>query len=159
MGLLPIERLILEDLDLGPKSLEELENSTGLGKKILKAILNSFLNLGIIQQNEEIFFINKLGLHEYLREFNSKDNIKEELKDLTQSYLGSYFEGSKEVNLNILKVFLDKYEKEALEYHLEQVTDFLKSVLEKKKGQNQGHIKDKTVFFCGYGPYRLGLNS
>ncbi len=154
--LLPIERIVLEDLQRGKRSKDQIQESTGLSRKVLSNIIRNFLYQGIIKIENNKLELNTLNLQSFLKIANSKENVKEEVIELGKSLVHNYFQGHKSISLNVLKVSLDSFEKEALEYHLGQLKSFLQKVLEKKK--DPGHLKEQTLLFLGHGPYEFGLD-
>jgi len=157
MGLLPIERIVLEELQRGKKTKEQIAESTGLSMNALTNILRSFFSVGIISLKEGFIHLNRINLGKFLQDFNSKENKKVEISETASSLLKNYFDGKKDVELSFMKVSLDKFEKEALDYHIRQIKEFLNKVKEKKKNYHST-LKEQTLFLCSYGPYKFGLD-
>ncbi|MFZ9001000.1 MAG: hypothetical protein ACO20H_06830 [Bacteriovoracaceae bacterium] len=157
MGLLPIERIVLEELQRGKKTKEQITESTGLSINALTNILRSFFSIGIISIENGLIQLNKSSLNEHLVDFNSTENKKAEVCEIASSLLKHYFDGKKEVKLSFLKVSLDEFEKEALDYHLRQIKEFLNKI-KNRKNNDQTKLKEQTLFLCSYGPYEFGLD-
>lgn len=128
-GLLVVERYILEIIGNCEKTFEELQNESQLPTKLLKSILNNLNKREILSLKENFIFLNKKNKKHILKEINSKEMVKEELKELFNSFLNEYFEKEAEkASLNVKKVKLDKFEYLVLQSHFKNLKDFFSNL-------------------------------
>ena len=133
-GLLLVERFILETLGSEQMTINEIEKQTRLNFGFIKNILSGLVYKNIVIYNSGFYWINKEKKSEIVKEINSRESVKGEIKELFISFVNEfYMEEKKKMRLHVKKVFLDKIEERVLESHMQNLNDFFKGLTPKKK--------------------------
>ena len=155
MNLVFLERVALEGLYYGKKSIEALSRESLINKEILEKIIQSFLKEDILSKNEKILEIEYEEEKKAFLEMKKIENIKNEIKELFDYFINIYLMRRENLRFGLKKVWLKKEEKNILEHHIYQINELLKKAETRnlKKG-NKDYISMKKVFFWGYCDYR-----
>lgn len=145
-SLMLIERIVLESVSKKDKNIYELSLDTNLEQGLLLNILPELLMKNLIKYNRGIYSINKEQSLRWSETINSKDSIKEEVKELFTNLVNEYFnkeqnKKSKDTDLKVQKVWLSFDEEKLLNMHLVNLENFFKNI---KLGRERNPIKEKT---------------
>jgi hypothetical protein len=159
-GLLIIERIVIESLSKKERNLEELMLDTGLEHSLLLNILPNLLMRNMLAYKRGVYSIEKEKCFQWLSEVNSKDNVKEEAKELFISLVNQYFKKEKAVakdfepQLKIQKMWLTPDEDKILRSHMAMLDQFFVGV---KSSRQKRAVREKTcdqrVVFWGVSQY------
>lgn len=144
-----IDRVVLESLNKGPKTLTCLQEDTLLPINICNRVLESLLtkNFITIQQNQ--YEINKNLSNDIVSEFNNSDQHQLEVRALITECLHM-----KDIRSSYYKVNMKKEEKIILNTLFYNLESFLKNL---KK--NKGATKDETFIYWGEANYAKAIYS
>ncbi len=146
-GLLMIERIVIESLSKKEKNIQELEIDTNLSHSLLLNILPNLLMRNMIRYLRGTYSIDKESALKWLSEVNSKENIKEEVKELFTSLVNQYFkkdldkQKSLGPQLKMQKMWLTRDEDILLKSHMAGLESFFTSV---KQARTQNPQREKT---------------
>jgi preprotein translocase subunit SecF len=145
-GILLIERIIIESLAKKEKNIFELEIDTNLSQGILLNILPCLIMRNYIRYGRGQYSIDKESSLTWPATINSKNSIKEEVKEMFTTMVNGHFEeakfnDSKSFEIKVQKLSLTNDEQKILNAHLVNLESFFNSV---KKNRTLNPIKEKT---------------
>jgi Trp operon repressor len=153
-SLLIVERIVLESLEKGTLSLEEIQNQSGLSTPLLKAVLFGLINRGVVRYGENHYNLNWGDRQKWLPLVKSREGMKAEIKELFSSLVNIKYEEEEECTLKVQKVWLSPDEKEDLDRRLKDIDFFLENIKEKRKTQPvRENISKRQVLFYGASSY------
>lgn len=153
--LLVVERMVLESLIKGDKTITQIALDTKIQKRVLTNILANCLSNGFISFRKGFYSLNNKTKLEWLPAINKKDHVKEEVKELFSSLTNNYF--SKEKNnaqLKMQKLSMTKDEEVIFKSLIYNIEFFISSI---KSDRSRRPIKEKTcdqtIIFWGHSNY------
>ena len=155
MSLVLLERVALEALYYGKKSIESLSQESLINKKILEKIINRFIKEDVLSNKGSLIGIEYKKEKKAFLEMKKIENIKHEIKELFGYFINVYLIKRSNLQFGLKKVWMKREEQNILEHHLYQIDELLKKV-EKRNliGDEKDYISLKKVFFWGYCDYR-----
>lgn len=158
MGLLLVERMVLESVANKERTLQEIADDTSLSINLLKNILASLIQRGILNFKAGCYQLGHANKSSWLAVINKKENIKEELSELFSSFVNQSFSEleKKSEGLRIKKVWMTRDEQRQLEIQLKSLQHFLDSIKESRKRNPQldGKTSELKVIFWGQSSYK-----
>ena len=157
-GLLIVERIVLESLANNEKNVSELEFDTNLSSHLLGNIVSTLVLRGILNFKRGKYFINRENMS-WIKEINSHDSVKEEVKELFISLVNQYYDHDKkkETGLKVQKVYMDQSEELIFNSLLYNLESFVKGLRANKK--NSGKTCEQKVVMWGHSTYGSILDS
>ena len=156
-SLLIIERIVIEALEKKGLYLSEISEQTGLGDGLLKAVLGSLIEQGVLHYNKKekgLYQLNWANKESWLPMLQNKESIKAEIKELFSSLVNNTFLDQGRGNLKVKKVWLEPLEREELERKLLEIDQFIDSVNNRRKLRPVKELtKGKQVLFYGHSAY------
>ena len=145
-SLMLIERIVLESISKKEQNIYELSLDTNLEQGLLLNILPELLIKNLIKYNRGIYSINKEQSLKWSETINSKESIKEEVKELFTNLVNEFFNkekvnNHKQTSLKVQKIWLTKDEEKALNSHLLNLENFFRHV---KQERERCPLKEKT---------------
>ena len=128
MDLVLLERVVLEGLYHGKKSIESLSRESLINKKILEKIVQRFLKEDILSQKERVLKIEYEKEKKAFLEMKKIENIKNEIKELFDYFININLVRKESLSFGLKKVWLSKEEKNILEHHIYQINELLKKL-------------------------------
>ena len=154
MNLVFLERVALEALYYGKKSIESLSKESLINKKILEKITKRFIKEEILSNNDSFLKIDYRKEKKAFLEMKKIENIKNEIRELFGYFINIYLIKRDRLQFGLKKIWLQKDEQNVLEHHLYQIDELLKKVEKRNlNGCNKDYISMKKVFFWGYCNY------
>ncbi len=154
-GLLLVERIILESLQNGQKTVDELSSDTCLKKNLLISLMSNLFNDHIIVKKGNYYDLNYENKKDWIYRVNSKESIKGEVKELFLSMINQHFEELeyKSCGLKMKKIFVSEKDEKILQAHFKNLHDFVEN-LEKYPVENcEKPTHSKKVIFWGQSDY------
>jgi len=158
-GLLILERMIIESLSKKEKNIMELIHDTNLDQRILLNLLPSMILKKYLNYNRGQYSLNKENALLWKDTINSKENVKEEVKELFSTLVNQYFkeeipEQGGHQQLKVQKVNLTKDELTTLKSHLLSIENFISDVRRRRLSKPTGEKTfEQKVLIMGYAPY------
>jgi len=158
-GILTAERIILESLFQGKKSVSELCSGTGLNSSIVINIIKNFLRREILERQSNHIAVISQKKESLLKSINCKQHIKIEVKEIFSSIIDCYFSKKKsdEVQLGMKKNWLSDKNKKIFKAQIYNLNSFVESIEQENKTETSDPGK-KTVVIWGYSPYSELVN-
>jgi len=155
MNLVFLERVVLEGLYYGKKSIDALSKESLINKEILEKIVHRFVKEDILSNREKMLEIEYKKEKRAFLEIKKIENIKNEIKELFDYFINIYLMRRESLKFGLKKVWLRKEEQNILEHHIFQINELLKKAeSQNSKKNDKGYISMKKVFFWGYCDYR-----
>ena len=155
MALVFLERVALEALYYGRKSIESLSQESLINKEILDKIVQSFLKNDVLSVKKKILEVEYKKEKNVFLEMKKIENIKNEIKELFDYFISIYLRERDSIKFGLKKVWLKKEEQNLLDHHLNQIDElFKKAEKENTNRSTKNFISMKKVFFWGYCDYR-----
>ena len=155
MNLVLLERVALEALYYGKKSIESLSKESLISKKILEKIVKRFIKEDVLSKSESLIGIDYQKEKRAFLEMTKIENIKNEIKELFEYFINIFLIKKEDLQFGLKKVWLKREEQNILEHHLYQIDELLKKVEHRNLvGNSKEDISMKKVFFWGYCDYR-----
>lgn len=164
-GLLVVERLVLESLEIEAKSLESLVQDTGISKAILDNSLAMLSMRNVIIVKDGKFSLNKETQAQWREVVTREESIKDELKDMFTAIVNKHFENkiveskTEESSLKFRKIWMNDSDKKILNALMYQVESFITSVEKTNKEDKSKKLSDKDVVFWGTSGYQSLIDS
>jgi len=164
-GLIIIERIVLESIARKEKNIEQILDDTFLPFVIVQNALTFLMIKNIITYKKGIYFVNEDNKSLWLKKINSRENIKEEIKELCTGIVNQYFDqGVKKdddvVDLNLRKIWLTPGEEKIFNSYLINLNTFIKNIEEDRLlhpvDEKTG---EKKVVFWGCSKYSSLANN
>ncbi|MCY4643356.1 MAG: hypothetical protein OXB88_01950 [Bacteriovoracales bacterium] len=145
-----VERIILESLGKGAKSMPRLSKDTGLDTQILINALRSLLKSGLLIDCQTQFQLNtsltqKAGLDK-----------RNEVKDLMEGIADRFFD-KQDADLSLKKVWMSEEDEKIFKTLLGNIDYFLDD-LKKYNSKIDRPLQEKKVFYWGMATYGDALN-
>lgn len=138
-----LERMVLESINKSGKTLDEVQEDTGLGAELCLNVVFSLSAKNLIVTKADKYLINENLCEGILSELKDAQNKAVELNMLVRECVKDTIIGGGE-SFGFKKVYMDEKEKKLLKamlYNLESFLDGLKD--------NKGKTKDETFVFWG----------
>ncbi|EQC48375.1 hypothetical protein M899_1460 [Bacteriovorax sp. BSW11_IV] len=143
-----LERAVLESIGAGNKTAQRISDDIGLTLTWVKSILFQLQSKGVIGFDGYSYsFMNK----EKLSEINSEDNVKYEIKEITNSMIESYFAKNPKVGMKLQKVNMTDSEAEIFKTMLQNLENFISDLRTRKR---QSKTSNQQVIFWGSTTYQ-----
>lgn len=155
MGLLIIERIILESLISKEKNIEELEKDTEIERGYLLSTLFVLIRKQFIQKdNLGLYSLNKPVVYDFFKKYQLSDEFKYEVSDVFNSFLENYFSKKKcsSQSFKMKKIWLDKSDEKILNSYFINIENFIKN-LEVNQAVNENRLCNKRLVFWGSSQY------
>jgi hypothetical protein len=153
--LLIIERIVIEALENKELFLREVREQTGLDESLLKAVLGSLIEQGILSYNKGLYELDWKNKERWLSRLQNKESMKAEIKELFSSLVNNHFLGGGKSSLKVKKVWLEPLEREELERRLLEIDQFIDSIRNRRKVRPVKEVtKGKQVLFYGHSAYK-----
>ena len=154
-GLLLVERMILESLQSGPRTSEELVKDTGLKKNLLMSLLSNLFNDYIVVQKGHLFDLNYENKKDWVHRVNSKESVKGEVKELFLSMINQHFEELeyKSCGLKMKKIYVSERDEKILHAHFNNLQEFVDNLEKYPTETKDAPIHAKKVIFWGQSDY------
>ena len=147
-----IERLVLESLFNHPKSIQDLEDCTGLKKVVLNNIINLLVTRNIVCIQNQLYTLNKNLNQAILKELNDETSISIEVHEIIAACLRLH---KNKKNFKLKKVLLDQKEEKILQGLLFNLESFLNELPNKKNIRT----KNQKIIFWGGENYENIINN
>lgn len=165
-GLLIVERIVLEALNMRKLSSNELASDTGLDLMLVENILANFVNNKVILYKQGHYRLNEFTRQKWLASFNSQSHVKDEARELFVSLVNQYYKelnlnGKSKHLLNLRKISFNPEELLVFNAYLEKMEQFIKSVEKKERicsVDKKNKTGEKKVIIWGYGDYSSLVN-
>lgn len=150
MYISPLERMILESIQMQQKTIANICFDTNIQPAILQNIIQSLIVKGLILLNDEgIYSINKNLSESSKASLRNKENVILECNEIVRASIKiSIDEDSK--NFHLKKVALNESQKKLLKAMLYNINSFLEDCHQENKNIK---TKDQTVIFWGENTY------
>lgn len=154
-GLLLVERMILESLQSGPRTSEELVKDTGLKKNLLMSLLSNLFNDYIVVQKGHLFDLNYENKKDWIHRVNSKESVKGEVKELFLSMINQHFEELeyKSCGLKMKKIYVSESDEKILHAHFNNLQEFVENLEKYPTDMKDVPTHSKKVIFWGQSDY------
>lgn len=154
-GLLLVERMILESLQSGPRTSEELVKDTGLKKNLLMSLLSNLFNDYIVVQKGHLFDLNYENKKDWIHRVNSKESVKGEVKELFLSMINQHFEELeyKSCGLKMKKIYVSERDEKILHAHFNNLQEFVDNLEKYPTETKDAPTHAKKVIFWGQSDY------
>ncbi|WP_419172794.1 hypothetical protein [Halobacteriovorax sp.] len=149
--LLMIERAILESCGNSKKTIFEIADETGIDISIIGTLCIRLKKKGILARNQNHYYINKDA--NSLVVANSPENIRKEVREVTNSMIENYFTRKENRSLKLQKVYVDKTEELILNSMLDQLNRFVEDLQKNHKKNSRNIVKKQKVLMWGHGNY------
>lgn len=160
MKLLVVERMVLESINLDSKSLDQLNVDTRLGKKLIKKVLISLIEKGIVEESNNTFSLNKGKLKEISEK---KDGLSSELQSLFSNLIKGHLEGEQESLLFMEKYWMTESEEIVFNSLIDKLKSFLKDVKQSRNITPNKYLNEKLyqkkVLLFGQSSYHNIINN
>jgi hypothetical protein len=155
-GLLLIERMILESLEMRAKNVIDLARDTTLSSAVISNVMPHLLMRSLVRYQEGIYHLVSLGKNR--GKIIGEDSIEDELKELFSSLVNRYFHQESCVNnaqLRLKKVWLTEMEEAQFSSHLISLEKFLKEIEERGQEHEREDLplSKQRVVFWGHSEY------
>jgi len=161
-GLLLIERVIIESLARGPKTIHTIIQDTGLGSSLVTNVLAFMLYKNFIRFNGQSYYIDKETLEDLCNGVESSQSLKKEIKELFDSLVNVFFNTNNKLEstqLKVKKFWLGSGDELVLRSHLRNLEDFFVQLDKRPKvGQERHCLGEKRVFCWGLSDYKTLIN-
>ena len=164
-GLLIVERIVLEALNMKRLSPTDLASDTGLDQKLVENILSNFLDHNVVLYEQGFYKINELTKQKWLSHFNAQGHIKDEARELFVSLVNQYYKelnltGKSNYLLNLRKISFSPQELLIFNSYLEKIEQFITTVEKKERinPDNENKTGEKKVVIWGHGDYSSLVN-
>ena len=144
-----VERMILESLAKGTKSIPKLAEDTGLQTQVLINALRTLLKSGILMDEHTKFRLNPHAIQKMPRD------KRDEVKDLMEGIADQFFE-KRRASLRLTKVWMTQEDEKIFKVLLGNIDQFLGD-LEKYNSKNDFSLQEKKVFYWGMATYKDAL--
>jgi len=154
-GLLLAERLILESLQSGMKTAEELVADTGLKKNLLMSLLSNLFNDYIVIQKGVYFDLNYENKEDWIDRVNSRESVKGEVKELFLAMINQFFEELEErsCGLKMKKIYVNEKDEKILQAHFKNLDSFVENLEKYPHDKDPKPTHSKKVIFWGQSDY------
>ncbi|MCO4794699.1 MAG: hypothetical protein KC493_13355 [Bacteriovoracaceae bacterium] len=154
-GLLLVERIILESLSTGEKSLEELIKDTGLRKNLLLSLISNLYQDHIILREGNTYLLNEENKKNWLPKVNSKESVRGEIKELFLTMVNNHFEDLeyRSCGLKMKKIHVNKRDEKILQAHFKNLHDFVENLEKYPDKKAKSPTYEKKVIFWGQSDY------
>jgi hypothetical protein len=142
-----LERMVLETLQVRPKTLIEVSNTTSVENELLNQIVQSLLCKGLITMDEKKFSINKILNQTIRNELNDSVSLMSEVNEIVNSCLRKAVNTESKSSFKLKKVNMSGREEKIYNGLIYNLESFLNSLI---KTEN---IKDQKIVFWGEGNY------
>lgn len=157
-GLLVVERIILESIEKGRATLEEICTDTGLSIAIVNDIVSRFIEENYLISKSKKIEINRSN-KEWLNSLRNKKAAAYEVKELFQSIVKNKIDED-HGTLKLQKVSLNANELWLFEEKLRELEQFINSIKERRKMFPTKELtKDKKVIIWAAASYGEIINS
>ena len=154
MELLLEERMVLEAIGDGGRSLMDIIYSTGLDTIVVSNIMPELLMKNIIKYKDEQYFLDRETSPNWIKETNRPENAKTEIKELLASSVDTMNRGA---SLKLKKVYLNEFEEKLLKIEMNRIDKFIEDLRNNPKAKAK--VKDMKVIFWGHGEYGSIINN
>ena len=151
--LLTLERVVLESISKGHNRLNSIQTDVGLQLSLVLSILSKLMKKGYITLNQGSYQIldNELAW----KKASKKENVKEEIHELSESLVNNYFSNPSKNCLKVQKIYLSESDEKIFGSLLYNLETFIVSL---RKDQREKGIrpssKDQKVIMWGYSNYQ-----
>lgn len=154
-GLLLVERLILESLQDGKKTIEELVYDTGIKKSLLVSLLSNLFNDHIVVKKGHTYDLNYENKKDWLYRVNSKESVKGEVKELFLSMVNQHFEELeyRSCGLKMKKIYVSSRDEKILHAHFRNLEEFVENLEKYPVETVDQPTHAKKVIFWGQSDY------
>ncbi len=153
-----IERVILESIQLGARSIPAIAVSTDINKKVVANAVSELLDKGLINHLNGKLELNKLEIYNLSKNYNFQKQKRNEVRNLIDSCIKNYFfqessiklvdEDNKKSNLSLKKVWMSEKDEKIFNGMIYNLNSFLDEI-SKKSSKDLRLIKNKKVIFFG----------
>ncbi|OUR98895.1 hypothetical protein A9Q84_05640 [Halobacteriovorax marinus] len=151
MELLLTERMILESLSFGEKTIDKIAEDTGIELEVINSIVPELLMRNILIYTKGIYNLNMENKESWIFEINKLSNKKKEIKDILNASIELL--GEKD-SLKLKKVYLTGYEEKLLKIELKKVETFIENIrVEHSRIKSKNKTKDLRVVYWGCSKY------
>ncbi len=127
-----LERLILESLSMGKKSIERLVVELDLEQQIVFNILHTLLTKNLVVFREKRYALNQHLNQEIINELKDKDNLVTEYSCIVKTNIKESIQNNREDCFKYKKLLMDQKEKAILKSLIYNVDSFIDDILTKK---------------------------
>jgi Mn-dependent DtxR family transcriptional regulator len=151
--LLIVERIVLESISSGARTVEAIARDTDLDEGLVKNILFHFHQMNMVQYVKGIYTINEKGRN-WAQDINHKDSIRDEVKDVFSNAVHDYFSKTeKNSKIKMQKVWLTEKEEKILQAQLYSLETFIQGIQKEKSRVKDFKTSEKKLIFWGFGQY------
>lgn len=144
-----VERIIVESIGRGTKTITQLNQDTSLGTRLLLNILNALTLRGIISQREGVYAISKHISKEASETLQDFKNQKTEALELIESML------SQPELVKLKKVYISEKDKPILKALLANLNNFFQTLPDAKE---EISLSQYSLFIWGEDLYGKNIN-
>ena len=144
-----VERIIVESIGRGTKTITQLNQDTSLSPRLLLNILNALTLRGIISQRDGEYAISNHISKEAYETMQGFENQKTEALELIESML------SQPEVVKLKKVYISEKDKPILKALLANLNNFFQTLPEAKKDVN---LSQYSLFIWGEDQYGKNIN-
>ena len=148
-----LERVVIESIFKGNKTVKKIVEDTSLNSKLIEHITTSLCEAKLLEEREGEVKIPSQKRDYIIQNMQNKKNQMIEMNTLIKSCMRKSVQGL-EKPFHFKKVFMDDKEQVILQGLLNNVDNFLKSV-----ESNRGKTKNETIIFWGSENYASSLYS
>lgn len=146
-----LERMILESLSKSKKSVLELIYDIDLEIELIQNAIEELKQRNLVKASKGIVEINIEELTKWNQSEHIKDSLREEIKEILEASIDTYFANPENSMVRIKKVNMSSDEKKIFNAMISNLDNFIKGLTESKKNQS---VKDQEVIFWGFSGYR-----
>lgn len=145
------ERLVVESLAKGEKSLNDLHHDTAIAYGLLNNIIVQLQFKEVLSYEKGKYYLKK---ESFSNSSSQRESFQLELKELFMSLLNQYFEDDRTATLRVQKVWMNDSEEKIFHSYLINMEKFL-SDLQKNQYHKASTLttKDKKVVVWGHANY------
>ncbi|MCK6593757.1 MAG: hypothetical protein L6Q33_01035 [Bacteriovoracaceae bacterium] len=141
-GAMLVERVVLESLSKGGKTLAELSEDTGLRESMLNTLTQQMAQKGWLRYEKGLFSLQLDHENSWLTEINRKENLNSETKELMNSLSELYFKENSGL-LKVQKLMLNDQEERILNSHLKNLECFFQNVRDERRRKPKADRTEK----------------
>ncbi|OIQ16741.1 MAG: hypothetical protein BM556_13850 [Bacteriovorax sp. MedPE-SWde] len=151
--LLMLERMVIESIAKGEKSLKSIQLDTGLDYSLVLSIAAKLLQRGLVDYKYGEYSVSKNDIN--WQKVNRDDSIKNEIKEVSDNMIDIFFDDRSRNKLKLQKVYINKQDEKILNSLLNSVENFVNDLRKDQKVNNvKVQTKDQKVLMWGYGDYQ-----
>ncbi len=154
LGLLIIERMVLESLNNKEKTIMQLKEDTKINEILLWNIIKSLMERSMVKKHNGHYKINTSNINNWLDKINNDNNKKEEIKELFVSLVNQYYsQHNNDTKIHLKKVYLTPRDEERLELLISAINSFLDDVKNNQFRSSVNELSSKKIIFVGQSNY------